>query len=441
MKTIFSKLMLFSIAILLLCTIVISGMQIFLIDKYVLESRVDMLVNNAERISKLTEFLSENYNDLSQLFYMENLNTIASSTETYIVLTDTDGAIMKYSSNTLNQMVNFNGKFDVKPFKDVLSGETVVLKDAFNEVFGRKILTVASPLKTKNEIYGIVFINYPIPKVNPDSVSLMSLLLMSIGISAIVSLIFSYFVSQNLSKPIKNFCGVAQEISRGEFDKRSEGSDIKEINELSQSLNTMAMELEKTEQARADFISNVSHDLRTPMTSITGFVDGILDGTIPKERQEQYLTIVSNEAKRLSHLVDTFLDTSRYDASEIKLNISSFNICEMIGTILINHEQRIEEKNLKVSFKSERNNIYTDADEPSIHRIITNLVDNATKFAEDGGEVNVSVSTSGKKCLYLSRTQARKFQKRTANLSGTDFTKQINHVRLTKKVRVLVYTL
>ena len=162
----------------------------------------------------------------------------------------------------------------------------------------------------------------------------------------------------------------------------------------------MAEELGKNDRARSDFISNVSHDLRTPMTSISGFVDGILDGTIPKELSDKYLAIVSSEVKRLSNLVNVFLDTSRYEMSEIHLNITSFNICEMIRTIIASQESLITGKNINLNLIFTNENIFVKGDESAIHRVIANLVDNASKFCNENGEINISVTHSSKKAVF-----------------------------------------
>lgn len=398
-KTIFARLMLFSLTIIMVCSVVLGGVHFFLIERYTVTSKIDSITKNAERISTLTEFLIYNYDNLSHKFYGENLNTISQSSETYIVLTDIAGTVIQYSSNSAGFMAECQEKLDVSQFLDTTAGRTVVKKGIFNNIFDGNILTAAAPLKRGENIYGMVLVNYPLPRLNQDSASLISLLLISILASSFVALLFSYFLSANISKPIKQMGAVARDVAKGNFNKRSAESNIRELDELSEAFNTMAAELEKTEEARSSFIANVSHDLRTPMTSITGFVDGILDGTIPPERQNHYLTIVSNEAKRLSSLVNTFLDTSQYEVGEIKLNRTVFDINEMIRTILISQETRILEKNIQTSLTFDTEKIYVYGDEAAIHRVLANLVDNATKFTESNGEIAIVVTISGKKAV------------------------------------------
>ena len=127
-------------------------------------------------------------------------------------------------------------------------------------------------------------------------------------------------------------------------------SGVAELDELGAAFDKMASELDKQEQSRSAFLANVSHDLRTPMTTISGFVQGILDDTIPPEREKEYLKVVLSETNRLSDLISMFLDASRYDAGEIKLNKMNFDINEMLRTVLLQYETKINEKNINVNF-------------------------------------------------------------------------------------------
>ena len=164
----------------------------------------------------------------------------------------------------------------------------------------------------------------------------------------------------------------------------------------------MAQSLEVSEKTRNTFISNVSHDLRTPITSISGFVDGILDGVIPPEKHTYYLEIVSSEAKRLSRLVATLLEVSRIQAGERKFTLAPFDICEMARQIVISFEKKIEEKKLEVEFDLENDNMTAVADRDAIYQIVYNLCDNAIKFSREGGLFKISITKQKNKKLLVS---------------------------------------
>jgi signal transduction histidine kinase len=133
------------------------------------------------------------------------------------------------------------------------------------------------------------------------------------------------------------------------------------------------------------------------MTTISGFVDGMLDGTIPKEKHSEYLQIVSNEVKRLSRLVVSMLNLSKIEAGELELKYSNFDISSTIIDCLLNFEQEIEKKNIEVLGLDEIGSVIVSADRDMIHQVVYNLVDNAVKFTNENGEISVSVEEDGGK--------------------------------------------
>jgi len=143
----------------------------------------------------------------------------------------------------------------------------------------------------------------------------------------------------------------------------------------------------------------VSHDLRTPMTTISGFIDGILDGAIPPEKHNYYLEVIASEVRRLSRLVNKLLDITKIQAGERKFNMAPFDICEQAREIIISSEQRLEDKKLDVQFNADRDNMYVNADRDAIHQILYNLCDNGIKFAREGGVYEISIRESGNKVV------------------------------------------
>ncbi|MBQ9997986.1 MAG: HAMP domain-containing histidine kinase [Clostridia bacterium] len=175
----------------------------------------------------------------------------------------------------------------------------------------------------------------------------------------------------------------------------------------------MAEELEKQEKSRASFLANVSHDLRTPMTTISGFVQGILDDTIPKEKEKEYLKVVLSETHRLSDLISSFIDASKYDAGEIKLYITETDINGMLKNAVTQFEQGISGKNLTVNFELDPQVTGVLADQQAISRVVVNLIDNAVKFSKQDGTLFVSTKSEGQK-VYV------KIENTGEEISGED---------------------
>ncbi len=216
----------------------------------------------------------------------------------------------------------------------------------------------------------------------------------------LAALIAVYFISERVIAPLREISVAAKKFASGKFDVRVPVRGSDEVAELALAFNNMAESLDNYDNMRNTFMSNVSHDLRSPMTSIAGFIDGILDGVIPPEQHNYYLQVVSEEIKRLSRLVSSLLNLSRIQAGERKFTKAPFDICEMARQILISFEQKIDAKRLFVSFNIEEERLYANADRDAIYQVLYNLCDNAVKFSTDGGELRISIEKAkGRKLL------------------------------------------
>ncbi len=211
------------------------------------------------------------------------------------------------------------------------------------------------------------------------------------------TLVAVYFISERIISPLKAMSKAAKSFAMGKLDVRVPVTGRDEISELAVAFNDMAASMANLETLRSSFLSNVSHDLRTPMTTISGFIDGILDGTIPKEKHEYYLRMIGDEVRRLSRLVAALLDVSRIQAGERKFTMSAFDICEMARVILISFEQQIEKKKLDVEFDTVDENIFVYADRDAIYQILYNICDNAVKFSSEGGKYRIKISEKDKR--------------------------------------------
>ena len=182
----------------------------------------------------------------------------------------------------------------------------------------------------------------------------------------------------------------------GDFSVRVPVNERDEIGKLAMAFNNMADSLAQQETVRRSFIANVSHELKTPMTSIAGFIDGILDGTIPQEKERHYLTIVSDEVKRLSRMVRSMLNIAKIEAGEMKLKPTVFDVNEVVLSSIFTFEQMIEKKHLDIR-GLEEGKVMVEADEDLIHQVVYNLLENAVKFVNDGGYIEVSYTVEQKR--------------------------------------------
>ena len=223
-----------------------------------------------------------------------------------------------------------------------------------------------------------------------------------IWITVIIEIIISAIVikivtNQIIIRPIDNINNVAKRLAKGEVEKRVVVNCNNEIGELAESFNIMAECLEKSDTKRREFISNVSHELRSPITSIKGFIGGILDGVIPRDRENYYLKIVYDEIDRLARLVNDLLDMSAMESGKFNLAITEFDINQVISLCILNLEHKIQEKGLNVKATFHNNRAYVLGDRDRIIQVVTNIIENSIKYSNDDGEIKIDVYSKGEK--------------------------------------------
>ena len=205
--------------------------------------------------------------------------------------------------------------------------------------------------------------------------------------------------SRREAAPLRELASAARQFAKGDLEVRvSSARRGDEVGELCEAFNQMADALEKSELRRRDFISSVSHELKTPMTTITGFAESLLDGTIPQENAPHYLEIIAEETKRLSRLVRQMLDISRMKETP-KPASGSFDISEMLCRGILSLEGRIQEKELDVVPELPDGVLKAVGSEDDVARVFYNILDNAVKFADAGTELNVRLFKQGNKAF------------------------------------------
>lgn len=389
-KTILSRIFFINIAAVLVGIITLTTLEFTLVSQYMTRERERSLRENAKSVAGIISS-GMPLNNL-QLFLANYSRT--TNTSILLINRQREVELAVSSENKINLEMK---KVPVEFCAKVLSNEENIEIGTMNGLFSDSMFTLQIPAvnPADGSVAGAVFISSPMPELMRLNHELLSITAFCMLIVTIVSFILSYTLSRRISKPIKEIGISAKEFAKGNFERRvelnSDDSSISEIDELALTFNNMAYELEKFEDIRMSFISDVSHELRTPMTTISGFVGGILDDTVPPERQKEYLKIVHDEVNRLSRLVNSFLDITRMRSDKLVLDMTCFDINEMIRHTVINLEQRIAEKEVQVNIEFSSESCLVKADFDSIKRVLTNLLDNAVKFVEHGGTITVAV--------------------------------------------------
>ena len=218
--------------------------------------------------------------------------------------------------------------------------------------------------------------------------------------SLVVSVAVAYYLVYRVYKPISQLKEATQHIGAGDYSYRVQIDGEDEFAYLGAAFNKMADDLSALESSRRNFIANVSHELKTPMTTIGGYIDAIMDGTISADKQDHYLQIVSNEVKRLSRLVVAMLNLSKIEAGERKLSKKEVNLSSMLFEIVLSFEQRIEQNNIEVIGLDSIGDINATVDSDMIYQVFYNLVDNAVKFTDNGGRIALRLSEHNGKAVF-----------------------------------------
>ena len=408
-KSSFAKYLTAFVIIILISFLMLSGIITSMIRAHVTADKENKLQNSCRIITD--NFESEKVLDISAYVqsHESSIQTLAQLVKAdydfNVLITDDVGKVLLSTVQTdadglpsrggelgnvslldFNVVTNQNGESYLY-YSGALSG---ILEDR-SRVYGRAI-------NTADNVRGYVFTIAS--TTNEDfliSVTRKTVIRSSIWVM-LAAVIATYFITERIIHPLKNMTRAAKKFGNGDFSERVAVNGSDEVSDLARAFNNMAESLENLESMRNSFLANVSHDLRTPMTTISGFIDGIMSGAIPEEQHDHYLGVISAEVHRLSRLVNQLLDISRLESGDRKFNFTDFDVAEVSRLILLSFEQKIDEKRLDVEFFAEEDAMSANADKDAIYQIIYNLCHNAIKFASDGGKFAINISRiSGKK--------------------------------------------
>ncbi len=288
---------------------------------------------------------------------------------------------------------------------DALSGQIITTIEDATAVVSEPVIMVIHPVspnlfdtpKVKTTISGpvegAVIMYAPYPSVKEDIQYVYKITLICFLIILLLTFISTYVFSRNISLTFKAFNHTAKQVARGDFSSRIEPENFSaEVLELADNMNFMVEELEKLEDLRKDFIANISHDFRSPLTSIRGYVQAVMDGTIPPEKYDKYLSIVLSETDRLTKLTNDILLLTKMENEVLKPEREDFDLHETIRKVLMQFEGKIIDKGIELTLLVENQDIIINADYNQVQRIFTNLLDNAIKFCSQGDEIIIETT-------------------------------------------------
>ena len=406
MKTTFSRTFV-TFAVILLAALLLVGISFqLLVRSYLTNKAVEGLKADSSAIANVA---AAYYKDdtLSNKDFLIILSVVSEISDADTVICDASGKLILCSDSPLGCEHQGMAITGTEYLNRILTQEYIASTGIIEGLYPDARYVVSTTIRDSqnDQVVGIVIVSTPmaetlsILKRISDTYIFVSVLAV---LAAVVALII---YTRKSSGPLRDMARTANAFGHGDLKARAqvpEGAP-EEILELALAFNNMAQSLEKSEYQRKEFVANVSHELKTPMTTIGGYVDGILDGTIPSEQQSRYLQIVSDETRRLSRLVRSMLDISQLPEQgtipdEKK---TCFDVTECAGQVLIAFERKILDKKLDVQVDMPELPVITFACRDYITQVIYNLVDNAVKFCPEGGMLGLHIRP-GQKKIYVS---------------------------------------
>ena len=360
-----------------------------------LNSGVESMKADAQAIAQNYEYL--NSWQISSKVFIERINDAAQDSSVWLL--DRNGLqlnITGLDENTPNLTDD-----DMRAYMQTVlqSAEPVVFHAGFDSYFGKNpVITVAMPLSLRGEAVGAVFVHKKLELINTGFLPLFHELWLAAMIASALGLVLTAYTAVRITRPLTELANAAKRLAQGDMSVKVRVYADDEIGEVSRAFNSMVDALQTMEEQRKGFVANVSHELRSPITSIAGYLQGMLDGTIPREEHQKYMQVVYDETQRLTRLIRDLLDLSRIESGNVPMNPVDFNINELMRRVLIKYEGRLDEKNMEVEAEFADEPCMVHADMDCIEQVVSNLVDNAIKFCGQYGKLTLETRWVGDLC-------------------------------------------
>ncbi len=404
------KLMAMFTAVILLCVLLMLFVFAFSSREAQIENRMKALKSQAYDIAYLAgaptrlpldTILGTGANAMRQMMERK-LRAVYQEYSAFCLVVDRSGRMTSYFSSVLQEQKELASGFDPRDIMNtlyrVLDGEEVV---AQTEGRDGPMFTVAVPWIQNDTVLGAVYIQTAAQVVQAAYANVWKKAAIAALAAFVAAAAIAIFYTRRMVKPLENIARSAGLMAKGMTAPPVSEVGAQELRELSSSFNRMSKQIQETEETRRAFIANLSHELRSPMTSIQGFIQGMLDGTVKPEDNRQSLIIVMEETRRLNRLISGLMSLSRAEAPEEELKKAVFNLCELARLVLITKITGIEEKEIDMRTEFDQEDMYAFAARDGIEQVLINLLDNAIRFTPTGGQITLSVREQDRKTLAV----------------------------------------
>ena len=337
------------------------------------------------------------------------VDAVVSVTGATVLLTSQEGQIIYAAGNAGELAALTNTKLPAAVVQSIQATGSFEAVTTLDGTFSEQRYVAGVPFrldyKGQEVMAGMVFVAAEAASITEMWRAFASIFLFTSVVVMLIAFITTSVTSLKMTRPLKDMAEAVRKFGHGEYETRVDCTGrCDEVGELAEAFNAMADSIAQAEAKRSEFVANISHELKTPMTTIAGFADGILDGTIPPDKEQQYLQVISSETRRLSRLVRSMLDLSRLQSDE-RAAQQQFDISETMLQVLVSLESKITAKNLEVDTQLPDNPVQVWGDQDAITQVCYNLLDNAIKFSPERGTLSIAITTKGSKAYTSIRNQ------------------------------------
>ena len=398
MKTTYRRQFTMILCLLVAAILVIGLSFLYLFDRYAQDHQKQSLDDTAQSVTELVQSYSETY--LNSWEFRTNLAVAARASDNDIVICNSEGVVCICMERS--NCEHLGKRLDSDTVDTLFQGEKAKLNKAVSTLYGdERMASAIAVLNNDGSRLCIVVVSVQKAAITALTEKMLRVFLLAALLILVAALLAIPIFTRREARPIQEMAAAARQIAHGNLDVRvPTGNENEELEELAVAFNNMTLALKNSETIRNEFVANISHELKTPMTTIAGYLDGMLDGTIPPEKYRYYMELVSTEARRLSRLVRSMLDISRLRDQGIPADQkTNFDICEAAGQALLCFEQRINQKKLNVEIDMPDEGLTIHAAQDSVTQVLYNLIDNAVKFVNEGGTLSVRIRRHGNSAM------------------------------------------
>ena len=398
MKTTYRRQFTMILCLLVAAILVIGLSFLYLFDRYAQDHQKQSLDDTAQSVTELVQSYSATY--LNSWEFRTNLAVAARASDNDIVICNGEGVVCICMERS--NCEHLGKRLDSDTVDTLFQGEKAKLNKAVSTLYGdERMASAIAVLNNDGSRLCIVVVSVQKAAITALTEKMLRVFLLAALLILVAALLAIPIFTRREARPIQEMAAAARQIAHGNLDVRvPTGNENEELEELAVAFNNMTLALKNSETIRNEFVANISHELKTPMTTIAGYLDGMLDGTIPPEKYRYYMELVSTEARRLSRLVRSMLDISRLRDQGIPADQkTNFDICEAAGQALLCFEQRINQKKLNVEIDMPDEGLTIHAAQDSVTQVLYNLIDNAVKFVNEGGTLSVRIRRNGNSAM------------------------------------------